>query len=253
VLNEKHNFTVPHKWRYQERRGTMKKTVSILAAVAVMAGATMAFAQPGSSDIRLSKHNIPVALPDAGTTQQICVYCHTPHNARMAVPLWNRNVGVAANVFRLYSSQTMAAVSFKTGFTSDSISLFCMSCHDGSPMGGTMVQNQPKNETTTNNTIVNTNTKFETTAANMLSKTHPVNFNIAEGQLRNDGLRDLVWNGTNVYMGNNAAGTFPLFKSARGNFSLECSSCHAVHDDFYAPFLRSTMTGSALCLGCHRK
>jgi len=232
----------------------MKKTVSILAAVVVMAGASMAYAVAGNSNIADSAHNIPrFNMKETGTTTQICVYCHTPHNARMAVPLWNRNVGKAAGAFTLYSSQTMAGRSIKTGFTSDSISLFCMSCHDGSPMGGTMVKNAPKDESTTTNSITNTRLKFDTVPANALSMTHPINFNVAVGQARMDGTTDLVFTTDATFMGNATTKPFPLFKSARGSSSLECSSCHAVHDDYNAPFLRSTMAGSALCLGCHRK
>ena len=238
----------------------MKKTVSILAAVAVVAGASMAFAVNGDSNIQNSKHNIPKYYKN-GTTTQICVYCHTPHNARMALPLWNRNDGKAFTSFNLYSSQTMASPVRATGFTSDSMSLFCMSCHDGSPLGGTMVQNEPKQGSTTSQAITATAANFGTN----LTKTHPVNFALKTngqtakdnkaGQLRSDGTSDLVWDGGNA-MGVNL--NFPLFKStgtrgATGNASVECSSCHAVHDDYFNPFLRSTMAGSALCLGCHRK
>jgi predicted CXXCH cytochrome family protein len=56
--------------------------------------------------------------------------------------------------------------------------------------------------------------------------------------------------------------TFPLYKTVadagmigtRGTSrSLECGSCHAVHDSANSPFLRYTMAGSQLCLGCHNK
>jgi predicted CXXCH cytochrome family protein len=241
----------------------MKKTVSILAAVAVVAGASMAFAKAGDSNIANSLHNIPSKFGDkVNNTSQICVYCHTPHNAKMALPLWNRNASAKADSsFTLYSSQTMASAVRKTGFTSDSMSLFCMSCHDGSPLGGSMIQNGPKDAPAWSGAITANSANFKQD----LSKTHPVNFTLrvnntgktatssSAGQLRADGESDLVWNGSAAYMGLNPGGTFPLFKSTRGDFSVECSSCHAVHDDYYAPFLRSTMGGSALCLGCHRK
>jgi predicted CXXCH cytochrome family protein len=231
----------------------MKKTVSVLAAVAVMAGATVAMAANGDSNIANSKHNIPTTI-GGGTTTQICVYCHTPHNAKESIPLWNRQNGNAANTFTLYSSQTMANVAVKRGFTTDSISLFCMSCHDGSPMGGTMVVNQPKSSGTTTSNSVQT---ASTNLGRDLSKTHPVNFNMtSEGQPRNNGnSTDLVWTSGNTYMGRAATGigSYPLFKSARGTYTVECSSCHSVHDDYFNPFLRSTMLGSALCLGCHNK
>jgi predicted CXXCH cytochrome family protein len=168
--------------------------------------------------------------------------------------LWNRQNGNLPTSFRLYSSQTLANKAFKTGFTTDSISLFCMSCHDGSPMGGSMIANQPKSSGTTAVDGIQTGkTNFGTD----LTKTHPVNFNLENaGQTRMNNTTDLVYTAGNVYMGRGVAGnigSYPLFKSARGQYSLECSSCHSVHDDFFNPFLRSTMGGSALCLGCHNK
>jgi predicted CXXCH cytochrome family protein len=256
----------------------MKKLLVAVTALSVVAGATMAFAD---SNIKNSKHDMKsrygaTAGASAGTSTQICVYCHTPHNAISTMPLWNRQNGVSATSFTLYSSQTMQSSVRATGFTADSMSLFCMSCHDGSPVGGTMVVNKPMNgDTLSDNTVKITNTTpigTNRNGANLgtdLRTTHPVNFSLKDnglgltgdgdfskaGQARNDGATsDLVWNGSVGYMGKNPNPTFPLFKATgRGNSAVECSSCHAVHDNFYEPFLRSTMAASALCLGCHRK
>ena len=35
--------------------------------------------------------------------------------------------------------------------------------------------------------------------------------------------------------------------------NIECSSCHAVHDNSKGLFLREDNSGSQLCLGCHGK
>lgn len=238
----------------------MKRVLSLVAALAVTTVATAAFA--GSSTIAGTKHNLSTGgsfsyKAGSGGTGQICIFCHTPHNAAKNVPLWNRNSGTAATGFLLYSSVTMVNSKHKTGFTSDSISLFCMSCHDGSSLGGTaMIKNQPADGT---NTDVLFNNAGGSTgiaggrAANLgtdLQSSHPVNFRV---------LQDGTSNGLGTVVGNTIATAtvsttkFPLFASTGGDRYLECGSCHAVHDNTNVPFLRTTNDGSKLCLGCHVK
>jgi len=35
--------------------------------------------------------------------------------------------------------------------------------------------------------------------------------------------------------------------------TMECASCHDVHDNGIAPFLRLSNDASAMCLTCHNK
>jgi predicted CXXCH cytochrome family protein len=231
------------------------KKVSLILAVAGILAASSALA----ATIVGSKHDLSptggTSLVD-GTSTQICIYCHTPHGAALSLPLWNRtNPGGAG--FTLYSGVGMQNVSYKTGFTSDSTSLFCMSCHDGATAvnaihnTGVIEGNHPANNTgifavgtISGNANLTTN----------LSTTHPINFPVSATQGETNGQRDL-WVGSGASMGK-AGYEMPLFKAAsRGtpNRSLECGSCHAVHDSANSPFLRYTMAGSALCLGCHNK
>jgi len=70
-----------------------------------------------------------------GTTQ-ICVFCHTPHHANTdARPIWNRDTSnssnyisygstIAGDVTALGSDQTL-------GLSAGSVSIACLSCHDG--------------------------------------------------------------------------------------------------------------------------
>lgn len=199
-----------------------------------------------------SKHD----LSYQSTLNQLCIYCHTPHNSDATAPLWNRFFSADGSAFKLYSAVGSANITFGSGLTSDSISLLCMSCHDGlTTIDGGMI-----------NTITATSTPV-TGPANFgtdLSKHHPINFQVSPIDIQND-----LWvsggSFTGGYMGrdggvNAYAGPydkkFPLFslKDGRtGPRSLECPSCHSVHDSQYQPFLRDTMTGSKLCLACHNK
>lgn len=234
-----------------------RKIVMAMAAIAVMGAATYAAAATG---IKGSKHDLSFAAPGANQTDQVCVFCHTPHNSVKPVPLWNRNndLATAAGTFKLYtSSQTfnMKPNPSRNGFTADSISLFCMSCHDGSALGGTMVGAEPTG--VANDALIPNYGGAPTAASGItgvmnfgsdLTKSHPVNFVY-------DSTKDsaIVANGSL---------RFPLFKANSGVANhLECASCHAVHGkenavntgNNYPDFLRSTMKGSALCLGCHIK
>jgi predicted CXXCH cytochrome family protein len=244
----------------------MKKVLSVVAAVAIAAVATSA----GATSIKNSKHDLSVNGPDAslrGAGTQICVYCHTPHNARTEAPIWNRNDGKAGSSYKLYSGLGMANKSYKTGFTTDSVSLFCMSCHDGSSLGG-LVRNIPTSEKDSAGTSLLSATGIKTTASTNLYKnsgdmrtTHPVNFVV--GKTASATQKDIQTVqtgslGTVSTFGTLAGSGFPLFKSSRpetdaATNTLECSSCHSVHDNTNSPFLRDTMLNSTLCLGCHNK
>lgn len=246
----------------------MKKVLSLIAVAGLIAASSSAF---GASIVN-TKHNLApqgkgskLVTGAAGTSTQVCIYCHAPHNAKESLPLWNRNNAVAAGAFTLYSGLGMSNVSFKTGFTSDSTSLFCMSCHDGTTSMSNVhnVGNiiNASGETLTSGQV----TGNAALGSGNLSKTHPINFpvtlnttndlNLGSGSVMGPIQPALV--GT---MGYTAGPTFPLFKTTDANAarsttnrSLECASCHAVHDATFSPFLRDTMNGSQLCLGCHNK
>ena len=166
-----------------------------------------------------------------GSTE-ICIFCHTPHNASTTVngaPLWNHEVTTAT--FTLYTSPTFDA----TNSQPDGASKLCLSCHDGTvaidSYGG------------------NTGTNFMTGTALIgtdLSNDHPVTFTYDAALATTDGgLFDPTT--TNSGLG----GT--IDQDLLFNHSLECASCHDVHDDTFGSFLRISNGSSAFCLTCHDK
>jgi len=183
-----------------------------------------------------SKHDFST-LTGTGTTGTtlVCTYCHMGHKIRSFEALWTGD----PNVFRLYSGIAMASVSFKSGFTADSPSLYCLSCHDGGGANGVRI--------TTIIGPANLGTNF--------SKAHPVNFQVTEINKQKD-----LWVGGGAYtgkqMGRLEGKPFPLFKvsgNRGGERALECGSCHDAHNAEFSPFLRDTLTRSKLCFGCHDK
>lgn len=90
-----------------------------------------------AAGITSTKHNL--STTGTGTnkltagTDQICVFCHTPHGSdtSAAVPLWNKKLPTTS--YAVYNSVAASATSTIDGqiLTVGSISLACLSCHDG--------------------------------------------------------------------------------------------------------------------------
>jgi hypothetical protein len=104
-----------------------------IAAAAFLVFATMTGgASAATTGIANTKHNL-VGTSNANRvtagTDEICVFCHTPHAAATVVgaPLWNKNLPTGTS-YTMYKSTTM------DGGAADlagSPSLVCLSCHDG--------------------------------------------------------------------------------------------------------------------------
>lgn len=206
----------------------MKKVLMLLAAAALMAS-------PALGAITNTKHDLSSGSTATikGTSNELCVYCHTPHGGLTSgfAPLWNRNNG--ANPTGFYTSSTMDATTNNAGIlTSDA--LLCMSCHDGASLT-TALRNPPAAGAVPGVNIVG--------AANLgldMSNDHPVGFVYSTASATDTEIRAVPSNALNVSYGT-------------GNNEMWCSSCHDVHDNTDAPFLAYTNNGSALCLSCHIK
>jgi predicted CXXCH cytochrome family protein len=74
-------------------------------------------------------------------TNQICVFCHTPHgfNAAQAGPLWNKAVNTSTT-YSVYNSGSNKSSTFDAATPSiGSVSLACLSCHDGTQAMDNMI------------------------------------------------------------------------------------------------------------------
>lgn len=167
-------------------------------------------------------------------TGEICIVCHTPHNADMTVataPLWNHEV-TTVDPYALYSSSTLNAVVGQPGDESK----LCLSCHDGTValenFGGT----SGGTNFVTGGALVGTD----------ISDDHPISFTYDAALATADGgLHDPTV--TNSGLGSTISADM-LFSDR-----MECASCHDVHDDGFGMFLRLDNAASALCLTCHDK
>ena len=102
---------------------SLRRWIAWLALLASAALAASAWSQ-----VAATKHNLSISGPGtvkASTESEICIFCHTPHNASPAGGLWNRRNPAAA--YTPYSSSTAKGAAGQP----NGASLQCLSCHDG--------------------------------------------------------------------------------------------------------------------------
>jgi predicted CXXCH cytochrome family protein len=229
---------------HNKRKGKTMKKILLTAALVLTASSAFAF-QPGvaTNGITGTAHDLSGLL--SATATQKCVFCHTPHNPNRNVPLWNRNDVTGS--FSMYNSPSLSSAGKGAALNLNSVSAFCMSCHDGATALGSV-----KNDA---NLAVKSITTVITSAANLsrdLTNDHPIGFsyNNAYGEDTVGTKEARLFAPAVVATKMNL--TNPPFFGTNGD-QMECASCHKVHDDRIAPFLRYTNNNSALCMACHVK
>lgn len=224
----------------------MRKVLAVVFTFSLAVGLAAAASIVGSKhDLRQSGGGTPTG----GGLVEVCVVCHTPHQTPTAngqYPLWNHE-GTATATFGVYSSPTMNATPAEIGgaaMGSQSVSLLCMSCHDGTVSVLAMYNNPPAGAPTVVPLAgrIDASGRIISTAniGTNLTDDHPVNFTYDTALANADG--GLV-----------DPATSPTIQRWLVGGTVQCSSCHDVHDPQYTPFLRADNTGSALCLTCHIK
>lgn len=223
--------------------------LALLGAVALILGPAAAQAQT----IVGSKHDLSNTGPGVhGGTTEICVFCHTPHQATAANkqdPLWNHTLSATAS-YGIYASTTLNATPTDIGGAvagSATVSNLCMSCHDGT-VSVASLYNPPNSGmgaivaggAVTGAGLITGNPNLGTD----LTDDHPVNFTFNAALATADG--GLVTPASAAWV--DAGSTVPLY-----TWTVQCASCHNVHNPTNVPFLRVANAASALCLKCHVK
>lgn len=205
------------------------KTQKLLILVSLVVLTQLSFGQVG---IINSAHDF--TNQSWNTTSEICIVCHTPHNANITVaeaPLWNHQL--TNQTYQLYTSSTLTAVVGQP----DASSKLCLSCHDGSVAlenFGTMVAG----------------THFIAGLSNIgsdLRNDHPISFTYdAALSIADPGL----FNPATTMSG--LGGTIQA--NMLFNNKMQCASCHDVHNSAgVANLLLKSNAASDLCLTCHNK
>ncbi|NMG44665.1 hypothetical protein GPA22_13130 [Aromatoleum toluvorans] len=270
----------------------MKKIFKLsLTAVALAVIAGSASAQ--TTGIKSTPHNLTAATGTGpnrqSSTEQICVFCHTPHaaNTSASAPLWNKAVPPSTG-YTTYSTANSSTIDGQV-LSVGSVSAACLSCHDGTqamdnlvnaPGSGGLVaagSNRPYTWT------VGAETISATSVANLskdLTNDHPIGIQYCGGGLSGsaavvsgnckdgDFVRPVTQNINNTQVfwvdttnaGSRTKNDIILYTrtfSAGAGPSVECASCHDPHvpskgSDNIA-FMRVTTSGSQICLSCHTK
>jgi hypothetical protein len=207
--------------------------------------------------------------------KEICVYCHTPHNAAGDAPLWNRELPVQSG-YLMYSSPNFDS----KADAPDGISLACLSCHDGT-VAVDSIRNKP-----TYHPIVDAGTHYkmdlegapgsdscgkchnrQSGAYGGIGRAHDASVRYLTRDLRDDHPFSVAFPSKALDPGFNqptivkedGGRTFPNGVQTFAGDKVQCASCHDPHDpderneEGRDPFLRASNRESALCLTCHAK
>lgn len=127
-------------------------------AALVLLSAGVFTAPHASAQIKDTKHNLGSSAGPADRknsfsgTGEICVFCHTPHGSdtTAAVPLWNRTLGTPST----YTTYNSLGTSSLDGSTAPvgSVSLACLSCHDGTQAMNVLINAPGSGKTVTSYT-----------------------------------------------------------------------------------------------------
>ncbi len=232
----------------------MKKILAAALLLSLSSGVALAASIVGSKHDLASTKTTGIY---STSMDQICIFCHTPHSP-MGGPLWNRYTPTTdpATYILFNSSETLSSAAKAAQIDNSSASILCLSCHDGtvSEIGSRVRINlsNPMTMVDTNGTWSKSGVVWDkiNTPPTRTPANHPVGFDYVFAQSQHpDKLRtadeaSTLLGSTNVFFRSTQTGT--------GYKSMECSTCHIVHNPINPPFLRITNTNNALCLACHK-
>lgn len=206
--------------------------IALVAAIALIsAGVAMASVVGTSHDMT----QIATQTGATAGTSEVCVYCHTPHGANITeytAPLWNK-----ANVTGTYQPYSSPTIDGTVSATITGVTKACLSCHDGSLAVFSMLNPPNSGGYVTGMTGPDGNLS----AAGLMTGNPQIDWDF-----RNDHPVGITYDTTDTGLANPAPTNTPLIGG-----QVECASCHNVHDDTNAPFLRIANTASAMCTNCH--
>ena len=180
---------------------------------------------------------------------QICIVCHTPHNADTTVteaPLWNHEI--TAVTFAMYTSPTLDATQDAQPGGSSKL---CLSCHDGV----TAIDSFGGNS----GSIIMTGSAAVGSSSN-LTDDHPISIlydavlSATDPGLYNPDTQTVI-----IGEGGDKTRTGTITELLTPDTKVQCSSCHDVHNNFVGPnasdqpLLLVSKAGSKICLTCHNK
>ncbi len=258
----------------------LKRVASIASVVAVGAFVVLGATSAMAGTIIGSKHDLSTGGIGQGAgggaaTGEICVFCHTPHGSDTAaqVPLWNKKLPSPSS-YQTYSTLGTATLDGNEAPVG-SVSLACLSCHDGSQAMDAVLNAPGSGGYNAAGAVLGggTGTTMAGSPIPMLgtdlTNDHPVG--IVYGGYEGPDMAGFktqtsaTINGNTQYWVDTAGGGVnirdktDMMLYTRGAASpkprVECASCHDPHNGGAGTqtFLRILNANSAVCLSCHIK
>lgn len=212
--------------------------------------------------------------PKAVTEKQICVFCHTPHDAYAGTTLWNHKL---SNITQYTLPNSPSQLSTPTN-PPDGSSKLCLSCHDGTvALGAVLLASQSNipivmQRAGPGGVMPGIPITGEHAGLNLgtdLSGTHLVSIAVND-QLINDKNAQFAKNQSSFRLAYPPLGdkvklslTGNYYKGSPGKDmkGIQCTSCHDPHDNTNGKFLVKPVTdsgqtslslqGGTLCETCH--
>ncbi len=205
------------------------RTPAISSVFVILSLTALTAAQQRVSE---SVHNLSASGPGAvraQVEQQVCIFCHAPHNTSGLQPLWNRDIPVGS--YTIYASSTLDAQPGQpTG-----ASKLCLSCHDGTIALGFVLSRADRISMVGGDFIPSGLTNLGTD----LSDDHPISFAYTSALAASDlQLAD--------------PHTLPPAVRLDALGDMQCTTCHDAHDNSNGDFLVVTEEFGQLCTACHQ-
>lgn len=166
--------------------------------------------------------------------KQICIFCHTPHNAFVEnqAPLWNRTFSTGL-VFSRYSTATLqirvnpaisasTAADYGSNWQPDGSSKLCLSCHDGVSSLGAVLRGGPIEMNPGYDKITGI-ALFNPSNNKMKTGHHPVSF------VYNASVQQAI-SSSRVTNGFQLPTAVPQVKLDK-NKKMQCTTCHNPHQN----------------------
>lgn len=269
----------------------MKLSLLKASGIALLAAGLFSGQAFAAAAMANSKHDLSSSSTGGNKysgTDQICVFCHTPHGSNTAapVPLWNRSLSTSTfSVYSTLGTSTLDGYNAPVG----GVSFACLSCHDGT-IAINSLMNAPGSGTAGDATwaagtwIGNLAATGKITGGPNLGADlrddHPVGIQYGGGpksgysilatgaypanQMKDAGFVDAVGDAGSWWVDTGGVGTrektdmilFARDEAASAYVGsepyVECATCHDPHTSA-SLFLRTTAAGSAICIACHVK
>ena len=127
----------------------MMKKMNIDWKILLIGAISFSWAGAATAGVVGSKHDLTTgglgqSQAQTGVTDEVCVFCHTPHGSdtQAPVPLWNKVLTPGGYTqYSTLQTPTFDATEAPVG----SVSLACLSCHDGTQAMDVVI-NQPGSE-----------------------------------------------------------------------------------------------------------